>query len=149
MDRSFIVRNDVERERLGIIVARLGDADLARPLDPGWTVGATLAHVAFWDRFVLTRWERALGEGGPVPPLDDGVLDLINAAGLGQWRAIPGRDAARMAVDAAVALDRLVERLSPEAVRAAQERGQHRLLDRSEHRREHLDEIEGVLSTLS
>lgn len=149
MDRSFIVQNDSERERLTVLVARLCDADLGRSLGEGWTVAASLAHLAFWDRFVLARWDQALRDELAVPSLDDRLTEMVNAAGLGGWRAVPGRQAARLAVDAAEALDRAIERLPVEAVRTARDRGQHRLLDRSEHRRVHLDEIEAVLPALS
>lgn len=58
MDRSHADRNDAARTRLRDLVARLGDDGLARPLADGWTVGAMLAHLAFWDRIVLARWQR-------------------------------------------------------------------------------------------
>ena len=146
MDRGHVERNDAARDRLRSLVARLSEEDLARPVSDGWTVAALLAHVAFWDRFVLARWEHALRRGGSPTSLDDDLLDLINAAALAQWLALPGRDAALQAVDAAEAIDRAIERLPPGAVETARARGFHWLLDRSGHRREHLDQIERALA---
>src|SRR5215470_6911948 len=60
VDRSFITENSNELRRLRALVERLSDADLARPTPGGWTVAASLAHVAFWDQrilFWLDRWE--------------------------------------------------------------------------------------------
>ena len=60
-DRTYIARNDAERARLRALVARLSDADLARPMPGGWTVAAVLAHLAFWDQRImvlLERWEQ-------------------------------------------------------------------------------------------
>ncbi|TMQ17769.1 MAG: hypothetical protein E6K82_20865 [Candidatus Rokuibacteriota bacterium] len=50
VDRSFVAVNDAERTRLQALVKRLTDADLGRAMPAGWTVGAILAHLAFWDR---------------------------------------------------------------------------------------------------
>ena len=61
MTRSYVTENSAQRARLRALVDRLTDAELARPLDAGWTVAAVLAHVAFWDQRALTlieRWER-------------------------------------------------------------------------------------------
>src|SRR5688500_1560621 len=119
MALSHIDLNDAERERLRALVARLSDEDRARPLADGWTVGAALAHLAFWDRLALARWQAHLGDGTPLVALSDEVADLINAAGLEQWLALPSREAARQAVAAAEALDGLVQGLGPEAAEAA------------------------------
>ena len=146
MDRSHLAWNDAARERLAALVARLSDEELGRSLGGGWTVAAVLGHLAFWDRFVLARWEQSLRDETTISPVDDGLLDPINAAGLEQWLALPGREAARQAIAAAETLDRLIETLSPAAVQAVRDRGLHRLLGRSAHRREHLDDIERALT---
>ena len=145
MDRSHVAGNDAERERLRSLVERLSDDELARPVADGWTVAALLAHVAFWDRFVLARWEHRLRHGGRLVSLDDGLQDLINAAALDDWRAVPVREAGRLVLAAAEAVDRAIAALPPEAVEEAYARGFPRLLDRTAHRREHLDQIEQTL----
>ena len=146
MASPHVARNDAERERLRVLVARLSDEELARPLAEGWSVGAVFAHLAFWDRLALARWRRHLQEAKPIVSLDDGLEHLINAAGLEQWLALPPREAARQAVAAAEELDRTIQDLPPGAVETARAEGFRRMLDRSAHRREHLDEIERALT---
>ena len=143
-NRSYLDGNDRERARLAALADRLTDDQLARLLDGGWTVAALLAHVAFWDRFVLARWQRALAEGTTVASLDEPIQELINTAAVADWLAVPSR-AARQAVEAAEALDRTIAALPPTVVAEIRARGLPRLLDRSIHRREHLDAIEAAL----
>ena len=60
-DRTYVTENAAELRRLRALVDRLSDADLARPTPGGWTVAASLAHVAFWDQrvlFWLDRWDQ-------------------------------------------------------------------------------------------
>ena len=67
VDRGFVEDNSKERARLNALVARLNDADLARPLPAGWTVAGVLGHLAFWDQRIivlLDAWERT----GAAPP---------------------------------------------------------------------------------
>jgi hypothetical protein len=146
MDRAHMERNAAQRARLQALVERLSDDDLVRALAGDWTVAALLAHLAFWDRFVLARWTQAALEGRRVPPLiGDVQLDLINAAALEGWRALPPRAAAQQALSAAEAIERLVAGLADEAVREIQADGRLPLLDRTLHWRGHLDEIEAAL----
>ena len=46
MTRSYVTENSAQRARLRALVDRLTDAELARPLDAGWTVAAVLASLA-------------------------------------------------------------------------------------------------------
>lgn len=134
--------NRAERERLAAVVGRLSDEDLARPLSDGWTVGVALAHIAFWDRLGLAqlrRWE----QDGTIStrPMES---QLINDACLADWLALPPAAIRREVVQAAEAVDHKVAGLSPDLVRLiAAERP--RTLQRFNHRRGHLDEIEAAL----
>jgi hypothetical protein len=140
--------NDEQRERLAEIVGRLTSDDHAREVMPGWTIGALLAHVAFWDRLVIERWTRAIADGDTIPvSLSDVLTDLINDASLAQWSAMPGPLAGREAIAAAEAVDSYIEGLEEARVAAAEEAGLARLIDRSRHRAEHLDAIEAALGT--
>src|SRR5205807_8084529 len=112
VDRSFVGENSRQRERLKALVSRLSDANLRRLLGEGWTVSTALAHMAFWDRRafgMLERWER-----GEAPSPADPVG--LNAALLPEWLALLPREAARLAVEAAEAVDRKAESLSVELV---------------------------------
>jgi hypothetical protein len=113
---------------------------------PGWTIGAMLAHLAFWDRLAIERWTRAIADGDTIPvSLSEVLTDLINAASLAQWLAMPGPLAGREAVAAAEAVDGYVEGLEEARIAAAETAGLGRLIDRSRHRTEHLDMIDAVL----
>ncbi|RJQ07124.1 MAG: DUF664 domain-containing protein [Bacillota bacterium] len=61
MDRSYIKGNDAERAWLRALVAGLSDEQMAHPVNPKWTVGVALMHLAFWDRLWQAKfeeWER-------------------------------------------------------------------------------------------
>jgi hypothetical protein len=145
VDRSYVARNNAERARLKALVARASDADLARAMPAGWTVAGVLGHVAFWDQRILTlidTWERT----GTAPrPYNQADVDWVNDAGKPFLLALPPRQAAEMAVAIAEAVDRKVEALSDDQVSKNAAAGMPMSLDRAEHRREHLDEIERLL----
>ena len=149
MGDSYAVRNESERLRLQTIVARLSDIDLTRAVNGEWTVSATLMHVAFYDRLALARWEKWERVGVPSQRIVF-ESDLVNAAALPQWLAVPGREAVREVVAAAEAVDRKIEHLAPLVVSAYLEfaaGSPPRMLDRTIHRREHLDHIVQALTS--
>ena len=144
MAPSYVTENNHERARLRALVDRLSDGELTRSLDAGWTVGAVLAHLAFWDQrtlILIERWEK---EGPRAIPrsMDERDVDWINDSAKALCLALPPRAAARLAVAVADAVDRRVETLSDELVAANAAGGRPINLLRAEHRREHLDEIE-------
>jgi hypothetical protein len=143
-DRLFIGENTRQRERLRALVERLDDEALSVPVNEFWTVAGVLGHIAYWDIRVLVLAEKiARGEpwaAGDAEPdgdwLNDSTRPLIHA--------IPPRDAAQFALRIAEETDALVatlplDRMWPDdpdsPISAA----------RSEHRGEHLDEIEAAL----
>jgi len=145
VDRSYVAQNDIEHARLRALVTRSSDADLARAMPAGWTVAAVLGHLAFWDQRVLTlieAWER----GAPPPPHHQGDVDWINDAGKPFLLALSPRKAAEMAVTIAEAVDRRVAALPEELVAKNAAAGGPLNLSRAVHRKEHLDEIERVLT---
>jgi sulfite reductase beta subunit-like hemoprotein len=139
-------RNAASRSRLRILVASASEEELRRSVDSEWTVAATLAHLAFWDRFVHARW-RAVLDGADIetavaPP---GGIDWTNAAGLPQWRAIFPRAAADDAIHAAAELDDLTSRLPAWAVERVTDLDRLGWLDRTRHRGQHLDLIAAAI----
>jgi hypothetical protein len=142
-DFDHVARNSASRERLAALIARLGDRTVVLP--DGWTAAAVLAHLAFWDRFAAARMDRYLRDRQPIALLNDAITEFVNAAGLPQWTATPLGIAAADATGAAAAADRQIERLSAESLAAVRDLGRPRLLDRSLHRDEHLDEIDRAL----
>ena len=146
-DRSYVAPNSVERQRLQALAARLGDEELSRPLAAGWTIAGVLGHLAYWDQRILVLIERWQQEGAAAlpKPLDHADVDWINDAAKPMLLALPPRRAAELAVTIAEAVDRTVEALPDELVVRNAAAGSPVNLLRAEHRREHLDEIEGAL----
>jgi hypothetical protein len=139
---DILAENEASRARLAALLAGLSDDDLARPLDGAWTVAAALAHLAFYDWRIAALLERDPG-AGPVrlSPLD---AEIINAASLPLYLAVPPRRAAALALQAAEAADRAVAALSPEAAQRFMTPGSSVNLQRAEHRLEHVEELEAL-----
>ncbi len=142
MDKPFVLENARERERLAVLVERLTDDELRRPLEAGRTVAAALAHLAFWDRWSLLRLRRWKSTGVVASPVD---LDAVNDTFLPFSLALDPRAAAKMAVSSAEAVDRELEEISDELIRAVESLGDRFRLYRAIHRKMHLDEIEAAL----
>ena len=141
-DAATLNDNSVVTARLEALVARLGDADLARDLGGGWTVSVALSHLAFWDRriaYMLDRWMR---EGTPHEELDD---DVINTALEAVHQAVEPRAAARLAVESAKAADDAIAR-TPDAIAQQLIAEAHAyLLRRTGHRTDHIEQIQAAL----
>ena len=148
MDRSYIERNDASRVRLEALIDRLTEDQFALVVD-GWPVGVHIAHLAFWDRFTLLRWQETVRSGRPVPVnVGEPLTDLINDAQVGQWAAL-GREERRALVALAAAdCDAHVAELPDALAQAAVHAGMERTLDRSVHRALHLDPVEAALAAI-
>jgi hypothetical protein len=140
IDPAMLADNEKQLHRLKAFVA--GRVDLKHDLGGGWTVAVALAHMAFWDRraiLLLKRWATL-----DLPP-DDPDDDILNRALEDEWRELPPRRAAAMAVHAAQAVNAAVRELAPQTAAAVEAKGDRWLLHRGNHRREHLDQIEQAL----
>ena len=145
-DRTFIALNDAARSRLRALVARLTDADLARPMPAGWTVAAVLGHLAFWDQRILVlldRWEQSPSAVPPAAREED--VDWVNDATKPLLLAMSPRRAAEVTVTIAEAVDARVAALPDDLLARNKAAGSPLSMTRSVHREEHLDEIERVL----
>jgi hypothetical protein len=139
---SYVQENAIEREHLKASVSKLSDEELSRPLEAGWTVSAVLAHLAFWDQralVLLGKWEK---EGIGPSPID---VDIVNEATRIHCLAIPPQTAVEMAINSASAIDAEIEHLSPDMAAAIEATGKTVRLNRAQHRREHLSQIEKAL----
>jgi len=134
-------QNREQLERLRRLVARLSDDDLMRELSHGWTVSDALSHLAFYDRRAQVLLERFTQEGVFASPYD---YDTINAALPYLTRRIPPRGVAAEALAAAEAADRAAA-ATPEALVGEIRRLNQVKLERADHRRSHLDDIEAAL----
>lgn len=143
-ERAYLTRNAMELGRLRALGSRLLAGDLTPQLTGGWTPSAVLAHLAFWDRLVCARWD-LYDRDGAIETLPDTHTDLVNAAGLPLWLALPPEAAVAEAIEAAGQVVDRIAALSPAAVEAALTTGRRAMLDRALHWTPHLDELAGVL----
>lgn len=141
LDRSFVERNRASTNRIRELVANLTDEQMKKPVGQHWTVSIALAHLAFWDRRVLTVLDTTERDGKLFIP-EIGVV--VNDVSLPLWAAIPGRDAARLAIETAEALDKRLEAYSPTLLEEINTYNV-RWVVRALHRNEHLDEVDVAL----
>jgi hypothetical protein len=141
VDRSFVEQNRAQTTRMKQLVDGLSDDDFKHPVGEHWTVSVALAHLAFWDGRVLNVLDASEREGKVVAP----TIDIaVNDISLPLWKAIPPREAAKLAIETAEKLDQRLESLSPELLEQIAAFNM-RYLNRALHRSEHLDEVEQAL----
>jgi hypothetical protein len=145
LDRPYIEENTRERERLRVLVARLGDDDLGSPVNEHWTVAGVLGHIAFWDARVLALANK-MERGVPFSPSDAEPedVDWINDATRPLIHAVPPRVMAEIAMRLVEEADRRVASLPHERMWPSDPSSPLNPL-RAAHRAEHLDEIEAAL----
>lgn len=141
MDRSFIELNRASRERMRALAERLTDEEMQTRVGEHWTVAIVYAHIAWWDRrvmYVLDMTEK----GGKlfIPEIDIFVNDLS----LPLWAAVPPREAVRIAMENAEALDKRLEEYSPALLEEIYNYNK-RWIIRALHRGEHLAEAEAAV----
>jgi len=148
VDRAFVARNEASRARLGELLGCLSAADLARSAGDGsWTIGQILGHLTFWDRFLASRWRAAVAAGPREQPtyLPHELADLINGGLPVGWLAFSSaapEAAIAETLAAAEAIDAIIVALPESAPVEAVLAERPALLDRSIHRREHMEEME-------
>lgn len=143
MDRSFVIENTKERERLRRLVSRITDEELGLLMWEGWTIAAALAHLAFWDQRALVLMKKWKLNGVASSPIDD---DVTNDSILPLCLAISHRVAARLAVRSAEAIDLELEMAAEDLISNIRQLGEKFRLYRSEHRKVHLDQIESLFN---
>jgi hypothetical protein len=140
-DRSFVELNRASTSRMRALVAGLSDGEMEHPVGQHWTVAIVLAHLAFWDRRVMSVLDRSERDGKLfIPQIDICVNDIA----LPLWAAIPPRQAARLALETAERLDARLESYSPELLDELYAYNK-RWVVRAMHRGEHLDEVDATL----
>lgn len=128
------------------LVEAVTDDDLRRQVNDDWTVAGVLGHVAFWDARAAWLAEK-LQRGVPFDESDVEPEDVswINDSTRALIHAIPAREAARLALRQAEETDRRIAALPSEKMYPADPTCPLNAF-RSQHRREHLDEIEAALA---
>ena len=143
MKPDYLSENNRERERLKKLVKSLTAEELKLVIyKEGWTIAVIFAHLAFWDNYaqsLLRKWKR----DGISPSHHE--WDNINDSLLPLALALSPRTAANMAILTADAVDHEIEKLSAEFVNKIESLKEPYRLNRSIHRKLHLDEIEAFL----
>lgn len=141
IDQPFVELNRTATHRIRALAARLTDEEMQQPVSEHWTVAIALAHLAFWDRRVMAILDKTEHEG----KLFTLEIDLaVNDLSLPFWAAIPPREAARLAIEAAETLDKRLEDFPPTLLEAIYSYNQ-RCVVRAWHRNAHLDKVDAAL----
>jgi hypothetical protein len=143
VDRSFVEANRAQLDRMRAFVEQATEEDLRTPMPDGWTAGAVLAHLSFWDQRALVMIDM-VDRGLTPPPHDDEDVDWINDTTKRFFVAMEPRQAGQLAVQIADEIDRRIAALSDERLTEAAGRWFTPL--RWEDRQEHLDEIERAIA---
>jgi hypothetical protein len=136
-------RNRGGLERLRRLTS-LSDAELAKDTGNGWNVATVLAHMAFFDRMLLLRWDTYEKEGVFAEwTLDH--FDLINYAGAGDWSELPPRAAVARCIEAAERAVARIDALPKKAAAAVLDTNRVGLIERTLHWHSHLAQIESAI----
>lgn len=142
MDHSYIELNRASRERMRSLADRLSDEEMLTKVGEHWTVAIVYAHIAWWDRRVMYVLDMTEKDGRLfVPEIDIFVNDLS----LPLWAAVPPREAVRIAMENAEALDKHLEAY-PQALLEEIFNYNKRWVIRALHRNEHLNEADAALN---
>lgn len=142
VDRSFQSDNSAETGKLARLIARLSDADMEKQVSHGWTIKATLLHLAFYDMRALTLIDK-FEKGGVSQSATD--IETINEVVRQVGDAMSGAAAAQLWQKSAEALDKRIETLPDSMIAAVRMAGNPFKLPRHNHRAEHRVEIEKVI----
>jgi hypothetical protein len=142
LDPQIVAANRAATARTRSLAASITDEQFRNPVGEHWTVSMVFVHLAFWDRRCLAMLDRIEAAGADTQ-VD---IDLVvNDLSLPIWAAVPPRDATRIAIETAEALDARIEAY-PDDLAAIVLEMHPRWIRRHFHRDEHLDEAEGALA---
>jgi len=143
IDRSYVDANRASLDRMRSFVGHASDDDLRTAMPAGWTVGAVLGHLAFWDERVTVILDM-LERGEKPSPYDEEAVDWINDTAKRFLLAMDPRALAEMAVRIATTTDERLAGLSDDRLAEVTQLWctQERWRDRTEH----LDEIDQALA---
>jgi len=143
VDRSYIDANRASLDRMRAFVASASDEDLRSVMPAGWTVGAVLGHLAFWDQRVTVIIDM-LDRGEEPSPYDEQAVDWINDTSKRFLMATEPRALAELSLEIAASTDERLAELPDERLLEVTRLWctQERWRDRTEH----LDEIDRALA---
>lgn len=142
-DKSYVKLNRASRERMRTLADGLSDEEMQTKVGEHWTVSIVYAHIAWWERRVMYVLDMSEKEGKVfIPQIDIFVNDLS----LPLWAAVPAREAVRIAMENAEAVDKRLEEY-PESMLEEIHKYNKRWVIRALHRNEHLDEADAALQS--
>lgn len=144
-DRFFQNENVEETRKLKMLLGKLSDADMGKLVSHGWTIKATVVHLAFYDMRALVLLDKFDKEGVTASPFD---IEPINEVVRQLAESMSGSAAVQMWTSAAEALDKRLEALPDSMIRAMRAVGRPFSVSRYKHRAEHRAEIENVVHSL-
>ena len=143
LDKSYIELNRASRERMRSLAESLTDEQMQTKVGEHWTVAIVYAHIAFWERRVLYVLDVTEKEGKVFAP----EIDIfVNDLSLPLWAVVPAREAVRIALENAEAVDKRLEAYPPALLEEIHNHTK-RWVFRALHRNEHLDEAEAALKS--
>ena len=143
LDPSFVELNRASRERMRSLAESLSDEQMLTKVGEHWTVSIVYAHIAFWERRVMYVLDMTEKEGKLfIPQIDIFVNDLS----LPLWAVVPAREAVRIAMENAEAVDKRLEEYPPAFLDELFNYSK-RWVIRALHRNEHLDEADAALKS--
>jgi hypothetical protein len=146
MKNKYTDVNTVERQNLFSIIKQLTVEQLNTSVgNAGWTVAGLLGHLAFWDLraySLICKWKK---EGVGSSPID---IDIVNEALRKHCLLIPAGEAVEFALSAATIIDQEIEKLDIKILGEIERNGKTVHLDRSPHRRHHLNQITNALGIM-
>ena len=144
MDKTFLASNQRQLERLRQLAGAMTDEELVSPMPAGWTPASVLAHLAFWDRRALLLIDQWKQSGFRESSID---TDLINEVTRAFFISLPPREAVRLALENAEAIDQALAGLDDAFLEGMTAQGRAVQIDRGRHRAGHLDEIAQTLKS--
>ena len=140
---NYNADNKIWADRLSDLIAQLSDSDLSRPMEADWTVSSVLAHLVFWDMRIVTLLDKWAREGAIGPSEID--ADVINEVSRQLFLLLPGRAVADLATAWASKANQAIAALDERTVAEIVAKAPNVRLDRTHHRRAHIEEIEAAL----
>jgi hypothetical protein len=138
---KIIRDNQQQTGRLEALVA--SGPDYAADLGGGWTIAVAFAHLVFWDSRqaeLLREWSP--GKSLPSSETDDQLNTVLEPF----WQRLSGEVTGPLAIEASREFDSLLATIPDSLIDALIDLGETVLVSRAGHRREHLDQIEKVMS---
>ena len=143
IDRSYVEANRASLDRMRTFVETATEDDLRTQMPAGWTVGAVVGHLAFWDERVSVILDM-LERGVKPSPYDEEAVDWINDTAKRFLLEMDPRALAELALRIAAVTDERLAELPDETLLEVTQLWctQERWRDRTEH----LDEIDQALA---